>query len=191
MIEPEKTALLVIDMQNDFVKEGAVLEVKGIRKELPKLKSFIDFCRNKGILVIYTRHCFNQKNNPIEARMFPVLWKSGLREGTEDWEICDAIKPDKKDVLVNKTRYDAFFNTKLEKILRAKDIETVIITGTMTEICCESTARSAMFHDYQVIFCSDLTFTNSRETHKNTVEVIRANFGDAWTAQKILRELGK
>lgn len=190
MINPKQTALLVIDMQNDFVEEGAVLEVPTTRNNLKEYKEFIDFCRKKGVMIIYTRHCYDAKKNPIEARLFPQLKKGGLREGTHGWEVCDALKPEKDDSIVNKTRYDAFFNTKLDKILSAKNIETVIITGTMTEVCCESTARSAMFHDYNIIFCTDLTYTSSKDAHKNTIEVIRGNFGDAWTSVKIMRALG-
>lgn len=76
MINPKKTALLIIDMQNDFVEEGAVLEVPATRKNLREYKTFIDFCRKKGVTVIYTRHCYDAKKNPIEARLFPQMTSS-------------------------------------------------------------------------------------------------------------------
>lgn len=189
MINPKKTALLIIDMQNDFVEEGAVLEVPATRKNLREYKTFIDFCRKKGVTIIYTRHCYDAKKNPIEARLFSQLKKGGLREGTLSWEVCDALKPEKNDVIINKTRYDAFYNTNLNTILKQKKITNLIITGTMTEVCCESTARSGMFQDYNIFFCEDMTYTVSQEAHENTLKGIAAHFGDVTTASKIVKQI--
>ncbi len=189
MITPKQTALLVIDMQNDFVEEGAVLEIRATRSDLKGYKAFIDWCRKKGIAIIYTRHCYNAKKNPIEARLFPQLKKKGLREGTPGWEICDALKPEKKDIIVNKTRYDAFYRTNLGKILKRKGIKNLIITGTMTEVCCESTARSGMFQDYNIFFCEDMNYTLSQEAQENTLKGIAAHFGDVTTASKIEKQI--
>ena len=114
--------------------------------------------------MVYTRHCYIPEKNPIEAKLFPELKKTGLRKGTHGWNIHQEIAPAKDDITVDKTRYDAFFKTKLNQVLKKHTIKTIIITGTMTEVCCESTARSAMFFDYDVIFCSD--FTCSRPLRK-------------------------
>ena len=67
MINSKQTALLVIDMQNDFVAEGAVLEIPSTRRNLKGYKKFIEFCRKKRMTIIYTRHCYDAKKNPIEA----------------------------------------------------------------------------------------------------------------------------
>ncbi len=189
MINPKQTALLIIDMQNDFVEEGAIFEVPKIRKNLNSYKAFIDFCREKGATIIYTRHCYDPKQNPIEARLFPELKRGGLRKETRGWQIYDVLKPEKNDTVINKTRYDAFYDTKLDNILRSKKINTLIITGTMTEVCCESTARSAMFRDYKILFCDDLTYTFSQKTHKHTLKVIASHFGDVTIASKIMKTI--
>ena len=153
-INPHKTALMIIDMQNDFTEKGAIIEVTGIRKGFPKFKKFIDFCRDKGLLIIYTRHVYSPKHNPIEARLFPELKRGGLRRNTHGFEIDNYLKPQNYDIVLNKTRYDAFYKTNLEKILKKNGITDIIITGTMTEVCCESTARSAMFRDFNIWFIS-------------------------------------
>lgn len=174
---PTQTALLVIDMQNDFVADGALLEVKGIRRNISSFKSFIDFCREKKILVIYTRHCYDPKKNPIEATLFNVLKKSGLRKGKKGWQISSFLEPSKDDIVIDKTRYDAFFKTPLYQILKKRKIRNLIITGTMTDICCESTARAAMFHDFHIFFCNDLTYTSLPSSHRKTLRVIESHFG--------------
>ena len=183
----KKTALLVMDIQNDFVEEGAIIEVKGIRKNIAKFIEFINKMREKGITVIYTKHIFDLINNPIEAKLFPFLAKDGLRDNTRGSEIYEALKPLDKDIVVKKRRYDAFVGTDLELILKAKGIENVIITGTMTNACCESTARTAMMKDFNVLFCSDLTFTSDPEIQKNTLKNISTHFGKVMTSEEVFR----
>ncbi|MBS3128886.1 cysteine hydrolase [Candidatus Woesearchaeota archaeon] len=184
-------ALLIIDMQNDFVKENAIMEVPGIRNHLLKFKNFIVQCRKKGVLTIYTRHCFDPKKNAIELLLFPQLKKEGLRSGTKGWQIIDELKPEKNDIFIDKTRYDAFFKTNLKTILEKNKVDTVLITGTMTNVCCESTARTAMQHDYHVLFCSDLTFCGDQEDQKATLKIIKSSFGKVMTSQEILTEIKK
>jgi ureidoacrylate peracid hydrolase len=182
-------ALLVIDIQNDFVERDAIIEIYSARKNINKLKSFIDFCRRKKILVIYTRHCYDPKKNPIERKLFPELQSGGLRKKTKGWDIYSLIAPQKDDIIINKSRYDAFFNTRLHSILKRKGITKFIITGTMTEVCCESTARSAMMKDYEVLFCSDLTFTASPKMQERTLEVVSRSFGSVCTSTTLKRKL--
>jgi len=171
------TALLVIDMQNDFIEEGALLEVKGIRNNIPKLNSFIDTCREKGIKIIFTRHIFSPENNPIESNLFPELSKDGLRDNTPGSEIFSEIKIKEDDIVIKKTRYDAFYCTELEKILHKLNVDNLIITGTMTNVCCESTARSAMIRDFKIQFCEDLTFTSDDSLQNATLKNISTHFG--------------
>jgi len=178
-----KTALLVIDLQHDFI-EGK-LEVKGIKEKLDKLRNFIWKCRKKGVKVIYTKHLFDPIDNPIEAEKFPG--KSYLQEGTQGSEVHNIIIPEKEDIIIKKRRYDAFFGTNLEKVLRSKGIERVIIIGTMTNVCCDSTARSAMYRDFNVLFSSDLTFTSNLEVHENTLKTIQSHFGKVMTSKEILQ----
>ncbi len=190
LLVPGKTALLVIDMQNDFVEKGALLEIPGIRKNIGRLSDFIKFARSLGIPVVYTRHCFDPVANPIEAKLFPEMRENGLRKGTHGWEIAPALAPMECDIVVDKTRYDAFFKTNLGSVLKKREIETLIITGTMTEVCCESTARSAMFLDYDVVFCSDLTFTSGRKMHERTLAVIGSGFGRVANSEEVMKMAG-
>jgi ureidoacrylate peracid hydrolase len=183
----KKTALLVIDMQNDFVEEGAIIEVKGIRNRITQFKEFINKMREKGITIIYTRHIYEPETDPISVKMFGEKVEKALSEGSYDSEINQNITPNKKDIIIKKRRYDAFIGTELELILKAKEIENLIITGTMTNICCESTARTAMMKGFNVLFTSDLTFTSDRELHLNTLKNISTHFGKVMTSEEIFR----
>ena len=173
----KQTALLVIDMQNDFVVKNSFLNVPGIASNLPRFKKFIDQCRAAGLPVIYTRHVFSLKRNPVEAKLFPQMGRRGLRRGTPGWQITPVLKPVSGDLVIDKSRYDAFYKTSLEKILKTKKISNVVITGTLTNVCCESTARSAMNRDFWVWFLSDLTFTYTKKEQNNTLENIAQHFG--------------
>lgn len=185
----EKTALLVIDVQNSFVEEGSANEIKGIKENLAKVKDFIDFCREKGIEVIYTRHTFDPNKNIIEAKLFSEEELEDLRKGSHGWEIHDKIKPREGDIIIDKYKYDAFFKTNLDDVLKSKGIKNVIITGTITQVCCESTARSAMFYDYNVFFLSDLNFSFDEELHNGTLKVLKRSFGEVMGSDEIMEKL--
>jgi len=181
-----KRAVLVIDMQNDFV-DGAI-PVKGIQGMIPALQEFLEKARQKGYMVIFTRHSYDPDKNIIEQKLFPELEMRGLRKNTPGWEIHPALQPLEGELIIDKERYDAFHNTILEEVLRQQGISSIIITGTMTEVCCESTARGAMFRDFEVLFASDLTVTSDPERHRRTLEVIDSHFGWVKTASEILHE---
>lgn len=188
-MDAENTALLVIDMQNDFVEKGAIFEVRSSRKGLKKLGAFIDECRKAGVLIVYTRHCYTPEGNPVETKLFPEYGRGALRKGTHGWEINEAVAPEKGDLVIDKTRYDAFFNTDLDAKLRTRNVKTVIVTGTMTEVCCASTASGAMFRDYDVLFCPDMTFTSGKEKHEITLKTMNDNFGEVLDSESILKKL--
>jgi len=161
-IDSTKTALIVVDMQNDFVAPGAPLETPAGRTMLPNLKRAIGFCREQGIPVIYTAHA--HRRDGCDMGRFADLWppirtRTGLVDGEPGIEIYPEIAPQADEIVIKKHRYSAFYGTDLEIILRGRGVETVIITGVTTENCCHATARDALFRDYKVVFLSDATAT--------------------------------
>ncbi len=158
-IDPRKTALLVFDMINEFIKPGFQGYTPGLREDLvPRLKGLIEHCRSRGIPVIYAIHCFRREGSDM-GLMVELL--RGLREGTrfilgtESVEVYDEIKPQEGDIVIEKHRYSAFYGTDLELILRSMGKDTLIVTGFSTNIGCETTARDATCRDIKVIFPSD------------------------------------
>jgi nicotinamidase-related amidase len=161
-VDPKRTALLMIDMQNDFIAEGAPMETPAGRSIVPKLRELLTFCRNKGILVIYTAHV--HRADKLDLGLLGEIWPPlgetlALVEGTPGAEIYPELTPREGEPLITKFAYDAFYGTKLDHILRINGIDTVIIAGVTTDNCCLSAARGALWRNYRVIFLSDGTAT--------------------------------
>jgi nicotinamidase-related amidase len=160
-INPQKTALIVFDMMNDFCKPGFPREYPWIREVLvPKIKRLIEHCRSNGIPVIYSTISFRRDGIDMGIMAETV---SGVKErksfirGTEGAQVYDEIKPQEGDIVVDKQRYSAFFGCNLDSILRGMGKDTVIVVGWQTNIGMESTVRDAVNHDYKVIYPSDGT----------------------------------
>lgn len=195
-LDKERAALLVIDMQRDFVDQGAIMEVAAARHRIPAMRQVIDLCRAAGIPVIYTRHVLSDDFDvsPLETAYQPRLKTAGMREGSAGTEIVAELAPRPGDIVVDKHRYDAFYNTRLDTILRnirgTGKVDTVIIIGTVTSICCESTARSAFMRDYKVAFISDANGGLDEASHNATVDIIGKVFGRVLAAGELAEEIG-
>jgi nicotinamidase-related amidase len=162
MIDPAKTAIIVVDMQNDFVAAGAPMETPAARAMIPKLAAALKICRNAGIRVIYTAHV--HRRDGCDMGLFddmhpPIANRDALVDGTPGVDIYPELAPALDEHVIKKHRYSGFFGTDLDIILREWGIDTVIISGTTTENCCHATARDAMFRNYRVVFLSDATAT--------------------------------
>ncbi len=160
-IQPDRIALLIIDMTNGFLMPGSPLEVPGGRELIPGLSRLAGVCRGKGITVIFVSHVFRRDGSDmgLSAVFRPpeAAVKGTLSEGTASVEFYKGIQPGENDIVLKKQRFSAFVSTALDLILRSKEIDTIIIGGVATNICCESTARDARMRDYKVIFLSDGT----------------------------------
>jgi ureidoacrylate peracid hydrolase len=194
-VNPQKTALLVIDMQNDFVLEGYPMEVPMARRRIPRMQEVITECRAAGIPVVYTQHFLLDTFNvsPLESAYNPALLNAGMRKGSFGAEVVDDLKPEPDDVVIQKHRYDAFHNTQLENVLTSisglRQVDTVIIIGTLTEVCCDSTARGAYMRDFKVAFISDATGALSDEAQAATEKTISTFFGRVLPTGELVAEI--
>jgi ureidoacrylate peracid hydrolase len=192
--DSSRTALLVIDMQNDFVRAGAIMEVPEAKRQLGKIADLIAACRLVNLPIIYTVHETDPEFNPLEIATFPHLVHGGMRKGTDGIKVVDELAPLEGDYVLQKRRYSAFFQTDLEMVLRNKKdegelpIDTLIICGTVTNICCESTARDAYFRDYKVIFGSDVCSALNKEAHTASLANMEL-FGQVLSAGEIIEQL--
>lgn len=160
-IEPAKAAMIVVDMQNDFVAQGAPMETPAARAMVPRLAEALRICRDHGIRVIYTAHV--HRHDGCDMGLFamhpPIASRAALVDETPGVAIYPDLAPRPGEHVIKKHRYSGFFGTDLDIILRGWGVDTVIISGTTTENCCHATARDAMFRNYQVAFLSDATAT--------------------------------
>ncbi|TBL69407.1 isochorismatase family protein [Paenibacillus thalictri] len=190
-----KAVLLVVDMQNDFVNEGAIMEVPMAREYLPNMRRLLERCRRSGLPVIYTKHVLYDhfEVSPLETAYNPSLKTGGMRENTPGVEIIDALKPLPGDIVISKHRYDAFYNTSLETVIRniqgLQTADTVIIIGTVSSVCCESTARSAFMRDFKVIFVSDCNGGFDQQSHEATLSTISKVFGRVMSSEEVIQQL--
>jgi biuret amidohydrolase len=161
-IDPDRTAMIVVDMQNDFVAAGAAMETPAARAMVPKLAEALKICRSAGVRVIYTAHVHRRDGSDMglfDDMHPPIAKRAALVDGTPGVDIYPDLAPQPGEHVIKKHRYSAFFGTDLDIILREWKIDTVVISGTTTENCCHATARDAMFRNYRVVFLSDATAT--------------------------------
>ncbi|WP_244435802.1 isochorismatase family protein, partial [Bradyrhizobium elkanii] len=200
IIDPARTVMIVVDMQNDFVAEGAKLRSAQAAAMVPRLAQTLKACRDKGIRVVYTAHVHRRDGSDMglyDDLYSPIADRSSLVDGTEGVEIFNDLAPAPGEHVIKKHRYSAFFATDLDLILREWGITTVIISGTTTENCCHATARDAMFHNYKVVFLSDATGTfdypdvgqgalSAEEVHRATLTILAFSTAHVMTAAEML-----
>ncbi len=193
-IDPRHCALIVIDMQNAFVAKGAPFETPGARAMIPRLERLVRCARELQMPIVWTQSDHRPPYGGLMLRKFPaiaqehVLWR-----GQPSFEMYpDMIQPRESPLehRIVKHKFDAFFETDLDAILRFHRADTVIITGTATNACCESTARSAFMRDYKVVFPSDANATFDEAMHRATLVNIDLLFGRVLTTEELLAEIG-
>lgn len=153
-IAPARTVLLLIDAQNEYFDPACPLYTPNAATIKSNLVALRDAARSAGIRPIYVRH-EHRANGADMGRMADFDTTPVFIEGTPAAEIIAELRPGQNEIVVKKNRYSAFLNTELESVLRTFAIDTVIVTGLMTQYCCVTTARHAHDLDYKVIFVSN------------------------------------
>jgi biuret amidohydrolase len=190
----DQCALLVIDMQNDFILPGAPLEGWNCMAIVPKIAELVLFFRAHGQPVIWTKHIHQLNDIGILAPMWPATGPDSrtkaLVKGTPGVEIVDALPaPAEDELVIEKHRYSAFYQTNLELNLRTMDVNTLLITGVHTNICCESTARDGFIRDYQIMSVSDAQTAITRELHEAALISTLVAFGRVAETAQVIEEL--
>lgn len=192
-LDPKRTALLVIDMQNAFVARGAPIEVPAARAIVAPINRLTAALRRRGVPVIWVLH-----ENQGDGRDWPGFFDAfvapgrraeaaaALARGAELQKLYPALETAPGDISVAKNRYSAFIKNDFENKLRERGIDTLLIAGTKTNVCVECTARDAMMLDYKVALISDCTAALSDDEHRATLENVIQQFGDVLTAEQAL-----
>jgi nicotinamidase-related amidase len=185
----DKAALLVIDMQKFFLNPASPTFTCGGIAILPGLKQLIAAFRQAGRPVIFTKHVHHP--GLLDAGILGWWWEGMCVEGSPDSEIHDDLTPLPGEKIISKHRYSAFYNTDLETVLRCLKIEELAVSGIMTNMCCESTARDAYYRDYKVFFLADGTGSINEEMHTASLLNLAFGFANVITVDNILSELKK
>jgi ureidoacrylate peracid hydrolase len=197
-LDPKRTALVVIDMQNAFVAPGAPMEVPAARGIVEPVNRLAAALRKRDATVIWVAH-ENRKDGRDWAGFFDTFIAPGRRAdaaaalsaGSELQKLFPDLHVAPSDLRVGKNRYSALIAgaSPLEKMLKEKGIDTLLIAGTKTNVCCECTARDAMMLDYKVVVLSDCTAALSDDEQRATLENVIQQFGDVMTADEALARL--
>jgi ureidoacrylate peracid hydrolase len=171
--DPRRTAILVVDMLNDFCKPGGAMVLPGYEKLVPPQRAIISAARRTGATVIFIADNHRPKRRDREfLKRTPHCF-----EGSWGAQVIEELEPQPDDILVTKRRYSAFFNTDLDLTLRDLEIETVIVMGVVTNICVRSTVHDAFFHGYQVIVPEDGVAATGQREQESSLYDIATHFG--------------
>ena len=182
-----KSALLVVDMQQFFLDEASPTFTCGGIAILPGVKRLIDKFRRAKRPVIFTRHVHHPQD--LDSGIMGWWWQGKCIEGSAESKIHPDLAPRPEEKVVAKHRYSAFYNTDLETVLRCLKVEDVVISGVMTNLCCESTARDAYYRDYRVFLPADGTGAINEEMHLASLLNLAFGFACITTIDTITAQL--
>jgi ureidoacrylate peracid hydrolase len=192
-VNPQSAALIIVDVQNDFCHEegssakNARAPGDGLQRAMiPTLNRLIDESRTAGLPVIFIQTTHSPESDS-------EVW-SERRHEREHYTCLDGswgaefygVAPQASDTIVNKHRYSAFTGTNLDEILKSKGIRSVIVTGVVTGICVESTAREAFWRDYYAVIASDCCGASSRAAHQEALDRMERSFAAVASADEII-----
>ncbi len=196
----KKTALAVIDMQNTFLSPGAPVEVPRGREIVPSINKLCGPLRKMGVQIIWITHANTSKGISSDWPSFfdffvadDVREKtlSGLAAGADGQKIWAALDVHAEDEKIFKNRYSALIgsSSNLEQLLKNREIDTLLIAGTKTNVCCESTGRDSMMLGFKTVMVSDCCAALTDEEHLNSLENFIQQFGDVMTSSEVLKAL--
>jgi nicotinamidase-related amidase len=149
-LEPEKTAVIVVDMQNDFVRDDGKLAVPAAKETIKNIQSLLERARKQNVKVVYTQDTHFEGDKEWE------IWPEHCRRGTKGWKIIEELEPEEDNMVFEKNRYDGFYQTPLEHYLsHVWGIKNLVIVGTVSNICVAHTAGSAGLRWYNLIVPAD------------------------------------
>jgi ureidoacrylate peracid hydrolase len=195
-IEPAHTALIVVDVLNDFCAEGGFMAAEGadltpVQAMAERLPALLQAAREAGVLVVFVRNVYSSEGNAYLSDVW--LEQAARRRGSSYTQIpvCEAgswagdfygdVRPLEGEPIVVKHRFSAFYNTDLDTILRSHGIRTLVMSGVATNVCVETTAREGFVRDYYIVYLANGTATYLDADHEATLSVIDRFFGQVVT----------
>jgi len=183
-IQKDRVALLVIDMQRHFCDPESSFFVPHSDKLAQKLKTLVHTFQKNDSPIVFTRHIDSGQEDNLMLRW----WSERIRKEDPMSEISEVLEP-RQGTTVIKHQYDGFLHTDLEKILRSKGVRQVVICGVLTNLCCETTARSAFMRGFEVYFVKDGTATFNPAMHEASLLNLSYGFALLTTIQDVAKAI--
>ena len=182
--DPSSTAVLVVDMLKDFFSDGGAMVLDGGNVLYEPHRELLSAARDKGMPVFWLNQDLPPDDSLFQTRAVHCL------SGTWGAEIVDEIPVDAIDLIISKRRYSGCFQTTLDLNLRERGIDTVIVTGVVTNICVRSTVHDAFFLSYKVLVPEDLVMATSDQAQEVTLYDIETHYGDVTNLKQVMTVLG-
>jgi nicotinamidase-related amidase len=200
--EPGRTALVVVDMQRGFLDPGEAMEVPPARDTVAAIRSLLALFRGKRLPVVFTEFVYSEEVPLLVGRLHPEhqpakpgaprgfgLPSSSCLEGTPSADTVPDLTPRPGELVVRKRGYDAFAGTALDPALRVRNVTSLVVAGTMTDICVLATVIGAFHREYRVTVVEDGVSTLWPEMQRATLDIIGRAYGRIATAKEIADQI--
>jgi nicotinamidase-related amidase len=200
--EPGRTALVVVDMQRGFLDPGEAMEVPPAREIVPVIQRLLGVFRAKRLPVVFTEFVYSESVPVLIGSLHPEhrtappgsprgfgLPSSSCLEGTASAETVPDLAPRPGEIVVRKRGYDAFSGTLLDDALRARNVTSLVVTGTMTDICVLATVTAALHRQYRVTLVEDGVATLWPEIQRAALDIIGRAYGRVVTAKEVIDQI--
>jgi nicotinamidase-related amidase len=195
---PGRTALVVVDMQRGFLDADEAMAVPPAREIVPVIRSLVDLFRARRLPLVFTEFVYSASAPLLVGRLHPEhqpalpgaprgfgLPSSSCLEGTPSADTVPDLAPGPDELVVRKRGYDAFAGTPLDAALRARDVTSLVVTGTMTDICVLATVIGAFHRQYRVTVVEDGVATLWPEIQRATLDIVGRAYGRVVTAKEV------
>lgn len=202
--EPGRTALVVVDMQRGFLDPGEAMEVPPAREIVPAIQNLLRVFRARRLPVVFTEFVYSESVPVLIGRLHPEhrpappgaargfgLPSSSCLEGTASAETVSDLAPRPDEIVVRKRGYDAFAGTLLDRALRARNVTSLVVTGTMTDICVLATVTAALHREYRVTVVEDGVATLWPEIQRATLDIIGRAYGRIATSKEVADDISR
>jgi biuret amidohydrolase len=203
-LEPGRTALLVVDMQRAFVERGQAMEVPPAREVVPRIQELLAIFREKGLPVVFTEFTYSPAAPLLVGELHPEHRpaaagaatgfgrpSSSCLEGEDNVAVIPELAPHADELVVRKHYYDGFNGTVLDGALRARGVTTVVVTGTMTDICVLATVIGAFNREYRLVVVEDAVATLWPEIQRATLDIVRRAYARVLSAKELADEVAR
>ena len=200
--EPGRTALVVVDMQRGFLDPGEAMAVPPAREIVPVIQHLLNVFRAKRLPVVFTEFVYSESAPVLIGRLHPEhqpaapgaprgfgLPSSSCLEGTPSAETVPDLAPRAGEVVVKKRGYDAFAGTSLDGTLRARNVTSLVVTGTMTDICVLATVTAALHREYRVTVVEDGVATLWLEIQRAALDIIARAYGRVVSVKEVVDQI--